>query len=255
MENYKIKVNNEAESREAQKLFFQLGYEWHGCGAAYNQIGGFKFITAYADEMRLAMGWGDDADKELTLPQLRDLVVLHRNDVNDANYKSHIDFYYVTDMHDYYFWNGHKWCESTQESIEGLTEIKSNSSEQGLISGADALKAMMEGKRVLYSGYKNQDWDTALSCNLGVFLKHEKFPDFSFKIVPRTIKLELEIPAPFEPKNKEKCFHLDYLEKCGFSSLLFDSSNNAHHKFIQYGAWRTEEEIKQVVAALRGIKG
>ena len=28
MNNYKIKLNNEAESKEAQELFFELGYSW-----------------------------------------------------------------------------------------------------------------------------------------------------------------------------------------------------------------------------------
>ena len=28
MEKYKIKVNNEAESKEVQELFFELGYYW-----------------------------------------------------------------------------------------------------------------------------------------------------------------------------------------------------------------------------------
>lgn len=72
--------------------------------------------------------------------------------------------------------------------------------DQGLISGAEALKALLAGENVHYSGYGEQDWDTALNCNIGVFLKHEKFPDFSFKIVPRVIKLELEIPAPYKAK-------------------------------------------------------
>ncbi|ELY5698279.1 hypothetical protein ACX0AN_002288 [Acinetobacter baumannii] len=29
MDNYKIKVKDEAESKEAQELFFELGFQWH----------------------------------------------------------------------------------------------------------------------------------------------------------------------------------------------------------------------------------
>ncbi|WP_236489833.1 hypothetical protein, partial [Escherichia coli] len=68
MENYKIRVNNEAESKEAQELFFELGYSWPGCENYYNRIGNYTFITAYPDEMLLRMGWGGDTDKETTLP-------------------------------------------------------------------------------------------------------------------------------------------------------------------------------------------
>lgn len=74
MNNCKIRVNNEAESREAQELFFELGYRWNGCGSEYSRIGNYTFITAYPDEMLLRMGWGGDTNKELTLPQLRELV-------------------------------------------------------------------------------------------------------------------------------------------------------------------------------------
>ena len=203
MENYKIKVNNEAESREAQKLFFQLGYEWYGCGAAYNPIDGFKFITAYADEMRLAMGWGEDADKELTLHQLRDLVAQRKN-------------------------------------------------EQGLISGADAKLAWANGKEVEVSIER-----TIVFSPINGSLKLDVFdnPKNMFRIKPRTIKLELEIPAPFEPKVGDTAYFLSTSNACGYS-YTNDFKGYGFDSLIQFGAWRTEEEIKQVVAALRGgIKG
>lgn len=93
MSDYKIKVNNEVESKEAQELFFELGYGWHGCGKEIyhlneiwetfthlvaRQIGSYKKLI-------IQMGCGKEDCKEITLPQLRDLVVLKRNDVNDKN--------------------------------------------------------------------------------------------------------------------------------------------------------------------------
>lgn len=210
MENYKIKVNNEAESREAQKLFFQLGYEWYGCGAAYNPIDGFKFITAYADEMRLAMGWGEDADKELTPPQLRDLVA------------------------------------------------KSKSTEQGLISGADALRALADGKEVeVYMEIPNKlpktkGWVDASICSLVAFAFISPSLSFKFRIKPRTITLNLEIPAPFEPKEGEEFFILAPLSVTGYTKVQGITTQALLDEYVKLGAWRTEEEIKQVVAALRG---
>lgn len=202
MENYKIKVNNEAESREAQKLFFQLGYEWYGCGAAYNQIDGFKFITAYADEMRLAMGWGEDADKELTLHQLRDLVAQRKN-------------------------------------------------EQGLISGADALRALAENKNVQCSIAGKNDWTVDILTITPYYFIGMGSGQFQFRLKPSTIKIELEIPAPFEPKVGEKYWFIADYVSSGYSDTQEGTGINS-----SIGKWRTEEEIKQVVAALRGgIKG
>ena len=126
MEDLKIRVNSEAESEDAQCLFFELGYRWlGGHGSSYFKINdNFKYITAYMRGMSLAQGTNGDAKKEITIPQLKDMVVLKRNDVSDANYKSATDFYFVSSMNEYYFWNGDRWVESKIESIIGLDEIK-----------------------------------------------------------------------------------------------------------------------------------
>ena len=206
MENYKIKVNNEAESKESQKLFFELGYRWSGAVATYISIGGFKFITAYPDEMRLAMGWGDDADKELTLPQLRDLVA------------------------------------------------KSKPTEQVLISGADALRALADGKEVQCTITGKNDWTKDIYGIQPYYFLGGGVGQFQFRLKPRTIKLELEIPAPFEPKVGEFFFVL-YPTAVGGYSKMHITDQKRMDDYAKLGAWRTEEEIKKVVAALRrGIK-
>ncbi|WP_336143898.1 hypothetical protein [Acinetobacter sp. 102] len=260
MNNYKIKVNNEAESKEAQELFEQLGFNW---ASDYPENGEW-YSHLYAENSTCCHlpiyvwnGLGDKF-KELTLPQLRDLVVLHRNDVKDANWVTEGDDQIYKDSSGKSFifrkqgWDELQRHEMRQAMWEKVKpKPQPTEAEQGLISGADALKAMMEGKRVLYSGYKNQDWDTALNCNLGVFLKHEKFPDFSFKIVPRTIKLELEIPACGRNyKHGQFIWILNSLEPNEYCSVILDESDELPAYW-----WETEEEIKQVVAALRGIKG
>ena len=68
MEDLKIRVNSEAESEEAQCLFFELGYRWLGChGSSYFKINdNFKYITAYMRGMSLAQGTNGDAKKEIT---------------------------------------------------------------------------------------------------------------------------------------------------------------------------------------------
>lgn len=118
MESLKVRVENEIESREAQELFFELGakprsvlenwknndyqFAWFALGKSgelFNEIvfrdndSGISCSTMF---------------KEITLPQLRDLVVLKRNDVGDA---THIgkngSEYHIGDKS--YFWDGVGW--------------------------------------------------------------------------------------------------------------------------------------------------
>ena len=85
MEQFKIRVNNEAESKEAQELFFALGAK---CAEVENnhesiQLWGDATITSHSKHDEV----DDYCFKEITLPKLRDIVVLHRNDVKDATHK------------------------------------------------------------------------------------------------------------------------------------------------------------------------
>lgn len=132
-----------------------------------------------------------------------------------------------------------------------------------LISGKEALIALANGETVQK---KTDSWHSDcwldiskkepfnLDCFLSGLNRHGD--TIKFRLKPRTITINgIEVPAPFEPKNKEQCFYLDYLENYGFSELSFESNIDVHHRFIQYGAWRTEEEIKQVVSTLRQVFG
>ena len=98
MENYKVLVSGESKSEEVQDLFFELGCEWETCGNSYNKmisVGHYIFST---DSNMLNYGLGIGR-KEITLQHLKDLVVLKRNDINDANYESESGNrkYYLTD--------------------------------------------------------------------------------------------------------------------------------------------------------------
>lgn len=85
MKNLKIRVANEAESREAQELFFELGYSWKikGREKDYLNIGSFTHLTTF--DKYIGQGFGSVDHKKITLPELRDMVVLKRNDKNDRN--------------------------------------------------------------------------------------------------------------------------------------------------------------------------
>ena len=119
-----------------------------------------------------------------------------------------------------------------------------------LISGKDALIALVIGEEVEYTNSCTPSWHN-LSLS-GISINEILDPKFNkFRLKPRTIKLELEIPAPFEPKVGDTAYFLSTSNACGYS-YTNDFKGYGFDSLIQFGAWRTEEEIKQVVAALRG---
>ncbi|MFK7163112.1 hypothetical protein [Acinetobacter baumannii] len=277
MDNYKIKVKDEAESKEAQELFFEFGYSWQGCGKYYNRIGNYAFITAYPDEMLLRMGWGGDTDKELTLPQLRDLVVLKRGDVKDANHRDkQQNSIYLTSDKVIYYWQG-EWCKSAINKSNDYENYIANSltpitqpQDPALISGAEAelvaqakkfitsdhlnrfeaAEAHLEGHPVQFMLANGDFIDITSDTTLGIF---EKDGGYSFRLKPQTIKLELELPKPFEPEEDCHVYILDDGKTDGYRRYSYEVHGDKGNTFI--GIWRTEDEIKQVVEQLRKIRG
>ncbi|EXT33370.1 putative aB1gp47 [Acinetobacter sp. 25977_6] len=222
MDNYKIKVTDEAESKEAQELFFELGYEWRD---SKRDITNLDVVFIYAKDGVLTAGFNDHnfaeaGHKELTLPQLRDLVVLKRNDVKDANYrsKSVLDgFYFKSSDGVFYFMLDGKWVRSTTNTDEGLEPI---AKDPALISGDVALANVHKCiVQYLHDDEPYGRWTTITDhlwsqYHLGMFLD----PDtkFKFRFKPQTIKLELELPKPFEPRDGDDCFIVDSEQEDGF---------------------------------------
>ncbi|WHP06795.1 hypothetical protein QLH32_04805 [Acinetobacter corruptisaponis] len=257
MNNYKIKVNNESESKEAQEYFFALGYVWADTKCQTQMEWTCSCWYSCFEDGDLCLDRYDVTHhhKELCIAELQDLVILHRNDVSDATHVGRSGSeYFVAENDAVFFFDGSEWIEK-QVDVNNLKPIN-KSEEQGLISGADAL-AMVHTCTVQYSCAKDpvkDRWTTITDhfwdqYNLGVFLN--KDTTWKFRIKPRTIKLELEIPAPFEPKEGEKAYRLAPIIPCGYTEFYFDEDENEH----QFGAWDSEEKVKQVVAAFRGIKG
>ena len=76
---------------------------------------------------------------------------------------------------------------------------------------------------------------------------------YKFRLKPRTITLNnIEVPAPFEPKKGDKYYHISIQTSLGYGWDEWESSDYDARASI-FGAWRTKEEIKQVVSALRSI--
>lgn len=132
--------------------------------------------------------------------------------------------------------------------------MNANNDEGKLISGKEALIALANGEDVQYfdtrETFKKLGWSCAKDMQAWLFLKKDNF--FKFRLTPRTININgIEVPAPFEPEDGEQFWHLYPSMGRGYN---FTVSVDSDH-YQQFGAWRTEEEIKQVVAALRQVFG
>ena len=134
MENLKIEVKSKEESAEAQGLLFELGYHW-----AFKNIGK-DFLYDDKDVFLFAIGCGDiltgseeNRDyfkehhaKEVTINQLKDMVVLKRNDVGDA---THIrgdgkEYFQTYDKERHYHFQDDCWVLSTWMNYQLLPQLK-----------------------------------------------------------------------------------------------------------------------------------
>ena len=119
-----------------------------------------------------------------------------------------------------------------------------------LISGKEALIALANGKTVEVKRIHDNEWQPAQIFGVSVFTDSETT---SFRLKPRTITINgIEVPAPFEPKEGDIYWCFSTQTILGYGHNVYESER-ADKRFINMGAWRTEEEIKQVVAALRQI--
>lgn len=116
-----------------------------------------------------------------------------------------------------------------------------------MISGKEAFSKAYDGEEVEYKVIGDNYW-----CDFSEetwTIEELKSKNFEFRLKPRTINLNgIEVPAPFEPKEGDEIFILSEVHECGYEKLkkwIFSG--------MTFGAWRTEEEIKQVVEALRNV--
>ena len=119
MENLKVYVKNEAESKEVQDLFFELGGDFYFGGKLHCNTHS-RLVTINKDGLMANLEFGGFDYVEITLQQLRDLVVLKRNDINDANYESGNGKrkYYLTNTESFEFING-AWV-NIDEYVDGV---------------------------------------------------------------------------------------------------------------------------------------
>lgn len=265
MDNYKIKVKDEAVFAEVVALCEQIS----GKSFPYPNISCDPDLWIFIGPEG-AFGWSLDLDhswsgldlKELTLPQLRDLVVLKRNDVKDANcIDKKREAWYLASDGTYYAWQYRKLCWDTEsDACVEAHDIKPITQPQdpALISGAEALRALADGKEVEYNwlNQKSSKW-MLISEELKQFNLYEilsgitEFGAIKFRLKPQTIKLELEIPAPFQPKEGEECCYISDESIDGYHTVSY---NSERYSGMIFGLYRPSD-IEKVVALFRSAFG
>ena len=118
-----------------------------------------------------------------------------------------------------------------------------------LISGKEAKLAWANGKKLQIAntivGEDFYDMDDS-NTTLNIF----DLDFYKFRLKPRTIKInEIEVPVcGVDYKPHTFMFVLNSLEPCEYSKIILDESDE-----IPPYWWKSEEEIKQVVSALRSV--
>lgn len=114
-----------------------------------------------------------------------------------------------------------------------------------LISGKEALIALANDRDVEYLDENLNEW---VCMDMAHHFKRK------FRLKPRTITINgIEVPAPFEPKEDCTVFIIDDGKTCEYRTYDYEFGAEDESNWI--GIWRTEDEIKQVVAALRKVFG
>lgn len=119
-------MDNDAESREVQELFFELGYKWFSGGNQVQHLKqscSFGYLVAWSSGCFtdvIQCGCGNEDAKEITLPELRDLVVLKRNSIDDATHvRGRLSYIELGDGWHFYS-NSGEWCKSQADENEIL---------------------------------------------------------------------------------------------------------------------------------------
>ncbi len=117
-----------------------------------------------------------------------------------------------------------------------------------LISGKEALIALANGEEVELQATGDMNWYNSTQWTVGELLCFKG----RFRLKPRTITLNnIEIPAPFKPKEDCQVWIIDDGKTDNCRKYDYEVEGDERNTFI--GMWRSEEEIKQVVSALRSV--
>ena len=117
-----------------------------------------------------------------------------------------------------------------------------------LISGKEALIALANGEEVELQSVGDMNWYESTQWTVGELLCFKG----RFRLKPRTITLNgIEVPCCGKDyQYGDAMYILNSLEPTEYSMIVLDKVDE-----VPLYWWRTEEEIKQVVEALRQVFG
>lgn len=238
MDNYKIKVKDEAESKSKVREYLVEDVE---TGKYFLTENNSNFVGA------------------IEVPEGAEFYMEMR-----VGLKVGCKFFFKFDDEDLRVLSGSGWQHASYDSIqeyvdEGdqlLWSRETVKKDPALISGADALRALACGRLVQWTSKDFPNWTDLDITNINAknFIDEERIKSsgFKYRLKPQTIKVELELPKPFEPKDGETYWHIYPSAEKGYH---FVRSFEDDDVWCQFGAWRTEAEVKQVVEQLRKIRG
>lgn len=157
MENYKIKVNNESESKEVQDLLFELGGDFYFGGKLHcnTHLG---LVTINKDGLMANIELGGFDYVEIAIPQLRDLVVLKLNDGNDASFKDSFgDIWYVDSTNNYWMFENDIWREA-EEPLFKLELIEKTIKKEGEVKMKEYLEPSNSYSLIKAHRKEGNDW-------------------------------------------------------------------------------------------------
>lgn len=130
---------------------------------------------------------------------------------------------------------------------QSSTLWKRATQDPALISGAEAKLAWAKGEIVEYFRKSRDEWfEVKGNTFVSVFDTAEKL-----RIKPQTIKIELEIPAPFQPKEGEQCCYISDESIDGYHTVSYNSEK---YSGMHFGLYRPSD-IEKVVALFRSAFG
>lgn len=173
-----------------------------------------------------------------------------------------------------YFWKGEdvhwdtgEWMDCKAAQLTTVTEFlernesrivwKRSTQDPASISGADVPALIKKGESVKFRSVFNVqgggEWK-----DLDLERDEEEFSlgdlintRFEWRLKPQTIKVELEIPAPFQPKEGEECCYISDESIDGYHTVSY---NSERYSGMIFGLYRPSD-IEKVVALFRSAFG
>lgn len=133
-----------------------------------------------------------------------------------------------------------------------------------LISSKEAFIELSEGRSFLWRSPKWSNSETWHDVLTGLSLSAEEIATSThhredtgtsqpiiFKKTPIIFKKEIEIPGTFKPAEGDKFYTLCNDRTSGYDSYIYYNNAACNNIILNCGAWRTEDEVKIVVNAMR----